>query len=102
MKIKTGDTVKILSGKDRGKKAKVISVFPDISSLVVDGVNMKKRHKKARRQDRKGEVILVPARISASAVQLMCSSCGKPTRIGFSTESGKKVRVCKRCGKPLS
>lgn len=99
MKIKKGDTVKILSGKDRGKRGKVTNVFPEQDRILVEGVNMKKKHRRARRQDRKGEIILLPAPVAVSATQVVCASCGKPTRVGFGRdEQGGKVRRCKKCG----
>jgi len=98
VKIKKGDTVKILSGKDRLKRAKVIRVFPAEGRILVEGVNLKKKHRRARRQDRKGEIILMPAPIAASAAEVICPSCGRPTRVGYrSDEAGKKVRWCKKC-----
>ncbi|OHA08973.1 MAG: 50S ribosomal protein L24 [Candidatus Sungbacteria bacterium RIFCSPLOWO2_01_FULL_59_16] len=102
MKIRKGDTVKVLSGKDRGKRAKVIRVFPEDEKISVEGVNVKKKHRRARRQDRKGEIALIPAPLSASAVQVICPSCSKPTRVGYGrNETGKKIRTCKKCGKEL-
>lgn len=101
MKIKKGDTVKILSGKDRGKIAKVMQVFPVRGRLIVEGANMRKRHRRSRRQGKKGDIVLIPAPLSVSAVQLRCPSCGKPTRVGYRVDAGIKVRVCKKCGKAL-
>lgn len=102
MKIKKGDTVKILSGKDRGKRAGVLRVLPKERRVIVDGVNLKKKHRRSRRQDRKGEIILLPAPMSASAVEIICPSCGKPTRVGYAkTGAGAKHRICKKCGKEI-
>lgn len=102
MKIRKGDTVKILSGKDRGKRGQVSKVFSERDHILVAGINVKKKHRRARRQDRKGEIILIPAPIAASAAQVVCASCGKPTRVGFGRdEQGRKVRRCKKCGKTL-
>ncbi|MEK9148128.1 MAG: 50S ribosomal protein L24 [Patescibacteria group bacterium] len=102
MKVHKGDTVKILSGKDRAKLAKVLRVFPTQERILVEGVNLKKKHRRSRRQDRKGEIMLFPAPISSSAVEVLCSSCGKPTRVGYMwDETGKKARKCKKCGKTL-
>lgn len=102
MKIKKGDTVKILSGKDRGRRARVIRVLPQESRIVVEGVNVKKRHRRSRRQDKKGEIVLIPASISASVAQVVCSSCGKPTRIGYQFDTaGEKQRICKKCQKTI-
>ncbi len=98
MKIKKGDTVKILSGKDRGKRAKVTRVLPSDGRIMVEGVNLKKRHRRSRRQDKKGEIVLIPAPVSVSAVQVVCPACGKPTRVGYTwNEAGGRVRMCKKC-----
>lgn len=98
MKIRKGDTVKILSGKDRGTQSKVVRVFPDFQRVLVDGVNLKKRHRKSRRQDKKGEIVLMPSPVSASSLMVVCPSCGKGTRVGFKTSAdGFKQRVCKKC-----
>jgi len=101
MKIRKGDTVKLLSGKDRGKRGTITRVFPLVARVLVDGLNVRKKHRRSRRQDRKGEVILIPAPLAASAVQLICPSCGKPTRVGYTVTDPKKVRTCKRCRKPI-
>ena len=98
MKIKKGDTVKVLSGKDRGKRGKVLAVFPRQGRALIEGANLKKRHRRSRRADRKGEVVLLPAPLAVSAVQLLCPRCGKPARIGYAwSEAGEKVRMCKKC-----
>lgn len=100
MKVKKGDTIKILSGKDRGKKTKVIRVLPRELRVVAEGVNLKKKHRRSRRQDKKGEIVLMPAPFSASAVLPVCPACGKTTRVNMKTNAeGKKVRVCKKCQK---
>lgn len=102
MKIKKGDSVRILSGKDRGRQGKVVRVFPKTGRVLVEGVNVKKKHRRSRRQDRKGEIILLPAPMAVSTVELVCPSCGRPTRVGYGrTASGEKVRECKQCGKEL-
>jgi large subunit ribosomal protein L24 len=98
MNIKKGDMVKILSGKDRGRKARVVRVFLDENRVLIDGVNLKKKHRKSRRQDKKGEIVLLPSPLASSVVQVICPSCGKPTRTGYGrSASGEKQRVCKRC-----
>ena len=101
LKIRSGDTVKILSGKDRDKRGKVVGVFPREGRVQVEGLNLRKKHRRARRADRKGEVILIPMPLAASAVQLVCPACGKPTRVGYRVVGGEKHRVCKRCGKDI-
>lgn len=102
MKIRKGDTVKILSGKDRGKRAKILRVLPKERRVIIDGINLKKKHRRSRRQDRKGEIILLPAPMSASAVEIVCPSCGKPARAGYArADAGEKRRICKKCGKEI-
>lgn len=102
MKIRKGDTVKILSGKERGKRGKVLRVFPTAGRLLVEGLNLKKRHRRARRQDRKGEITLIPAPLPAAKVQLICPACGRPARVGCGWDAaGRKIRRCKKCGKDI-
>ena len=101
MKLKSGDTVKILSGKDRGKRAKIIRTLPKEFRVVVEGINLKKRHRRSRREDKKGEIVLIPASVPLGQVQLVCPACGKPNRPMWKMENGAKVRVCRKCSKPL-
>lgn len=99
MKIRKGDTITIISGNDKGHSGKVISVLSDAEKIVVEGVNLKKKHMRPRRQGQKGEIVRLPAPFSASRAMLVCSSCKKATRAGYTTnEAGGKVRVCKKCG----
>ena len=98
MSIKTGDTVVVLSGKDKGKKGKVLKVMPKESKVVVEKVNMVSRHTKPRQQGDQGGILKKEAPIYACKVQKVCPKCNKPTRIGHKVEGGKKVRVCKKCG----
>lgn len=97
MKIKKGDNIIMLSGKDKGKKAKVLSVFPEDGKVVLEGLNLIKRHVKARKQGQKGQIISKERPVSVSSVALVCSSCGLPTRVGYKLENGKKTRICKKC-----
>lgn len=98
MLIKKGDTVKIISGKDRGKSGKVISALPREGKITVESVNIKKKHLRPRKQGQKGQIVQKPAAIFASNAMLICPACGKPTRIGKKTTGSKKFRVCKKCG----
>ncbi|MEA2007184.1 MAG: 50S ribosomal protein L24 [Patescibacteria group bacterium] len=98
MKIVKGDNVKILCGKDRGKTGKVLRAIPSEGKIVVEKVNVVKKHRKGRDQRQKSERISIPAPIRVSNVQLICSKCGKSTRIGSKEIEGKKVRACKKCG----
>lgn len=98
-KIRKNDTVMVMSGKDRGKQGKVARFFPEEGRLVVEGVNIIKRHSRPRSAAQQGGIIEREAPISASNVSFLCNNCGKPTRIGFKLlEGGAKVRVCKKCG----
>ena len=97
LKIKKGDTVRILRGKDRGKKGKVVAVVPLEERLVVEGLNMVKRHVKARRSNEKGQRVEVAAPVRIANVQLICPQCKKGTRVGITRADGKAVRVCKQC-----
>lgn len=97
MKIKKGDEVLVIRGKDRGKKGKIIRVSPSQERIVVDGLNMRKRHRRARRQGAKGETVLMPGPLPAANARLICPACAKPTRVGYRIEGDKKVRICKKC-----
>ena len=98
MNIKKGDNVIMLSGKDRGKKGKVLFVFPAEDKVVVEGLNLIARHQRAKKQGQKGQVVHKERAVNASAVQLVCSKFGKPTRVGSKVVGKNKVRVCKKCG----
>src|SRR3989344_8617643 len=97
-KLKKGDSVIVISGKDKGKNAKVLKVFPDREKMLVDGVAVKKMHRRPRKSGQKGEVVSAPSPIHISNVMLYCKHCGKGTRAGFQElEAGKKIRICKKC-----
>ncbi len=98
MKIRSNDTVVVLSGKDKGKTGKVLRVDVKGQKVVVVGVNVATKHQAPRRQGQEGGIIKVETPIYASKVQLVCPKCGKPTRVGFKVENGKKTRICKKCG----
>jgi large subunit ribosomal protein L24 len=97
LKIRKNDNVKIISGKDRGKSGKVLKVFVEDERILVEGVNMRKKHERAKRQDKKGEVITRPAPVSIANAMVVCPKCGKPSRIGYKVEGKQKTRVCKKC-----
>ena len=98
MRIKKGDTVKILSGNDKGKTGEVLSVIPKTNKIVVKGVKIRKKHIKPRKQGEEGGIIPVECAIPSSKANVVCSKCGKATKIGYVEEKGEKVRVCKKCG----
>jgi len=97
MKIKKGDTVKILTGKDSGKSGKVLGVDIKKEKILVEGLNMFKKHQRPKRQGEKGEIISVARPMQASNVLLVCPGCSQATRIGYKLEGGKKLRICKKC-----
>jgi len=98
MNVKKNDTVVVLSGKDKGKRGKVLSVDPEARKVVVEKVNMASRHQKPRRQGEEGGIIQKEIPLYASKVMAVCPKCDKPTRVAHKVEGGKKVRVCKHCG----
>ncbi len=89
------------TGKDRGKKGKVLRALPVDNKLVVEGVNIRRKRQRPRRSNEKGQLVEMPLPIAASNVLLFCSSCGKGSRIRFTQDKGKKLRTCVRCGKEL-
>ncbi len=97
MKIRKGDNVKIIAGKDRGKTGTVLTAMPTAGSLIIDGLNMFKKRTHPKKQGEKGQTVLVPRPLTASKVMLICSSCKQPTRVGNRVEGAKKVRYCKKC-----
>jgi len=101
MKIKKGDKVQIMAGKDRGKQGEVLHVLPVTLKVVVKGVSMMKRHMRPRRDGEKGERIEKEAPIHVSNVMLVCPHTNKPTRVGYKIEGGEKIRISKRAGKAI-
>jgi len=98
IKIKKGDTVKMLAGKDKGKSGKVLRVFPDEKKVVVEGLNLIKKHQRARRQGQKGQIITLPRVVDISNVMLICQHCKSGTRIKVMRTEDVPIRVCKKCG----
>jgi large subunit ribosomal protein L24 len=99
LKIKKGDKVKVLTGKDRGKTGNVTRVLPTAGKVIVDGVNVAKKHQKATRATMQGGIIDKDMPLPIANVALICTNCGKPTRVGYKIDGdGTKVRVCKKCG----
>ena len=102
MRIKKGDTVKVLSGNDKGKTGEVLEVIHKTEKIIVKGVNVRKKHVKPRKQGEEGGIISVEVAIHSSKVSVVCPKCGKATRIGFKEgKDNKKVRVCKKCNTEL-
>ena len=101
MKIKTGDQVIVLSGKDKGKTGKVLRADPKGQKVIVEGVNVATKHQRPRKQGEEGGIIKIETPIYASKLQVVCPKCGKATRVGHKIENGTKSRVCKKCGANL-
>ena len=99
--VKKGDTVVVLSGKDKGKQGKIISAMPRAGKVVVEGVNKVKRHSKPSLKVPQGGIITKEMPLHACKVQLICPACNKPTRVGHKDVNGKNSRVCKKCGEVI-
>ncbi|NQU78084.1 50S ribosomal protein L24 [Candidatus Falkowbacteria bacterium] len=98
MKIKTGDKVKILQGKDKGKQGKIIQVMLKDNKVVVEGVNLYIKHVKPKREREKGQRVEFPAPMDVSKVMFVCPRCAKAARVGHKVlENGKRVRICGKC-----
>lgn len=97
MKIKKGDNVMVIAGKNRGESGKVFRALPKTDQVVVDGLNIRKRHVRPRRAGQKGEVVQKFAPMHVSNVKIICGACGKPVRVGYKVTETTKVRVCKKC-----
>ncbi len=111
MRIKRGDNIIVISGKDKGKRGKVIKVLPKEGLITAQNINLKKKHLAKKTGGKKGEKIETPRPLAVSSVMLICKNCGKPTRVGYKVfllsgdvpkgQNGKKIRICKKCGLEL-
>lgn len=101
MKLKKGDNVKILIGKDKGKTGQIERILPKTESVLILGVNEFKRHVKSRTRNQKSEIITITKPVPLANVALVCPKCKKPTRIGYKIENNKKLRICRKCGKEI-
>ena len=101
MNVKLNDNVLVITGKDAGKQGKVIATSPKSGKVVVEGVNIQKKAKKARRANESSQIVEQPGAIDVSNVMVVCDACSKPVRVKYSVEGGKKVRVCPKCGAVL-
>lgn len=101
MRIKKGDNVVVIAGKDKGKKGKVLETSPKTNKLIVENVNIATKHKKPRSAEDKGGIVKQTNPIQRANVMIICQECGKATRIARKELNGKKVRICKKCGASL-
>jgi large subunit ribosomal protein L24 len=97
MKIRKGDRVRVLAGKDRGKEGEVLVAMPDKGRVIVENVNVAKRHTKSRGATDPGGIIHKDMPMDVSNVAIVCSSCNKPTRVGYRFDGDDKVRICRKC-----
>ena len=98
MKIKKGDTIKVLIGKDAGREGRVVKVISQHQLVVVEGINVYKKHLKGDGKEKKSGIIDIAKPLPISNVMLVCPVCGKPSRVGYDVSKAGKVRVCKKCG----
>lgn len=101
MRIHKDDQVLIISGKYKNKKGGVLRVIPKKRKVVVEGINLVKRHQKAKRTGEKGQIVEMPLPIDISNVKLICPKCGKASRIGYKMINKRKYRICKKCGREV-
>jgi large subunit ribosomal protein L24 len=102
MKIKKGDNVKILIGKDKGKTGSVERVYPSRGQVLIAGINEYKRHMKSRAENQKSEIITITKPLPVSNIAMICPKCKKVTRVGSKIEKGKKIRICAKCKKEIN
>jgi large subunit ribosomal protein L24 len=96
MKLKKGDRVRVLTGKDRGKEGEVMRALPSRNAVIVDGVNTAKKHQRAQRLTMQAGIIDKDMPVPAANVAILCSTCG-PTRVGYRFDGDRKVRICRKC-----
>lgn len=101
MKLLKGDTVKIVAGKDKGKVGKILRAYSKEGKVLVENVNQFKRHLKKKTEGESSQIVTIIKPLPLGNVALICPKCSKVTRIGFKTEKGKKMRICKKCGKAV-
>jgi len=98
LKIKKGDTVQVIRGDDKGKKGKVLRITPDARRVIVEGVNLVKKHKRKTQQDQQGGIVAIETPMSMANVMLVCKRCNEPVRVGFvKLQDQTKYRICKSC-----
>jgi large subunit ribosomal protein L24 len=101
MSIRTGDKVRVIAGKDKGKESKVLAVYPYKSRIVIERVNMIKKATRPTQKNPAGGILEIEGTVHVSNVMLVCPKCSQPTRIGRKREDGARVRVCKKCGNDI-
>lgn len=97
LKVKKGDNVMIQKGKDAGKSGKILRVMPNEGRVVVEGLNLTKKNLRPQKQGEKGQIVEIASPVRVDNVALVCSSCKKPSKVGFRVKGDKKERYCKKC-----
>jgi len=98
MKLKKGDKILVISGKDKGKTNKIARVFPRMGKIIVEDVNVRKKHTRPKKEGQKGQVVKIAMPVDVSNVKLICGKCEKVTRVGYKIlDKKKKIRICKKC-----
>lgn len=98
MRIKKGDQVLIIKGKDKKKKGKVARTFPESNKVLLEGLNLKKMHKRGKKEGEKGQVVEIAVPLAVAGVMFVCPKCGQPARLGYVIKGERKNRICKKCG----
>ncbi len=101
VRLRTGDTVRVILGKDRGKSGKVLAVFPKTDQVIVEGLSLVKKHVRPRRAGEKGQRVSISAPLNLSNVQVVCPQCKRSARIGIRRENDERIRFCKNCSASL-
>ena len=101
MKLKKGDKVVVIAGKDKGKKGKIERVFPKESKILIPGINVFKRHLKRKDEKHPGGIVEISKPLPVGKVALICPKCGQKTRVGYKIVANEKLRVCKKCGEEV-
>ena len=101
MKLKKGDNVLIIAGKDKGRTGKIIKAMPAELKILVEKINLKKKHVKPKREGEKGQVVDISAPLDISNIKIICPKCGKAGRVGYRLEKDRKFRVCKKCNQEI-
>ena len=102
LKVKKGDTIRVIKGKDKGKTGKVLAVYLSLGRALVEGINLAKKHKRQTRQEEKGGIVSIEMPLSIANIAVICKNCNRQTRVGFSVlKDGSKVRICRACKEAL-
>jgi len=101
MKIHKDDQVLIISGKDKGRKGKVIEALPKEARIIIENINLRKKHVKPKKSGEKGQIVELPGPLNVSDVKIICPKCNKAARIGYKLENKKKYRICKKCNQEI-